>query len=722
MEQIELMKSGKDHQNEIIRLKYELETKNKLLSSIHKISGLLTRSISIDKVLNAIVEETAHVFGVTRVNISLVNKKNNNLLECKYVIGFTPEEERRALNTPYQIDRHDCLETRIVKFGKTIYVKDYMDDARLTDIDHKLQGIYNRVSGIAAPLKIKREIIGFIGADKTREKLNLTRNEIDLFSTFANQASIIIENARLQEQNKRKIEQLLSLQKISKKTSNALSLKKLFGLITTNALKITKASTAAVFLIDARDNYLKIVSEKGYAGLDKNKFRLRIGEGVVGYVADMGTPLLVRNVQNESRYVEVIEGVKSELAVPLVSEEQVLGVLNVDSFEESAFCREDLELLTIFAGHTAILIENARLYEQIIAERNFAENILESSPNAVITISRSGRIGMVNKTANILFGLERREVVGRKAVAVLRVDILDIINLTFREGRGIETREVKMKGDNGTYLTLEVSTSFIRSRDRQEMDVLLLARDLTEAKKAEAVMRRMDRLTSLGQLSAGIAHEIRNPLASINLNVQMLSKKLAQDDRTRAVFADTLTGISRINRLIRGIHDFAKPGITSLKKGCINDIILDSVSLLDSQLKKRKIDVSVDIDDQLPAIVFDPLKMQQVFINLFINAMDAMPEGGALSIRTGVAYNMNNERDELAVHITDNGIGIDPGDLSKIFDPFFTTKPEGTGLGLSITHKILEQHNAIIETESTEESGTTFIMRFPLSVDTINYA
>lgn len=708
------MKRGQDHETEAARLRQELETKNRLLSSIHKISGLLTRPISLDRVLNAIVEETAEVFRFSRVNISLINKKNPNLLECKYVIGFTPDEARRALSIPYKLDRHDCVETRVVKTGKTLYIEDYQKDRRLTGIDIKLRGIYNRVSGIAAPLKIKKEIMGFIGADRTNEILNLTKNEIDLFATFANQVSIIIENARLQEQNKRKIEQLLSLQRVSKKTSSTLSLKKLLNIIVANAMRITKASTCAVLLHDRRDDTLKIASQKGYRKADAKIFQLKIGEGIVGWVARHGIPLLVQNVDSEPRYVELIPGIKSELAVPLIGEKQVLGVLNVDSYEECAFSQDDLELLMIFAGHTAALIENARLYEEVITERTLAENVLESSPNGVMTVDCVGTVSSMNRKAEEILNLKRFDVVGRNVDSFFQAGIVDLVAESLKGMSAVDNREVTLERSDGTHLTLGMSSSVLKGHSGRVNGVIILFRDLTEAKRSEEMMRRMDRLTSLGELSAGLAHEIRNPLASITLNVQMLSKMLIMDDRMRSIVNDTLTGITRIKRLIKGIHDFAKPGFPALRSGCIDDVIIDSVTLLDSQLKKKKIDIYIDLAETVSPVIFDPLKIQQVFINILINAMDALPSGGMIRITSMLEHRSPDNSGLLAVSVSDTGSGIPRENIPKIFDPFFTTKPEGTGLGLSITHKILEQHGATIDIESSIGQGTTFIMRFPV--------
>jgi len=703
------------YQKRIAQYRSEVKAKDKLLSSIHRISSLLTRSISLEKVLTAITEETATVFGFTRVDISLVNEKDPNLLECKYVMGFSPEERERALGSPFRLDKHDCVETRTVKTGKVIYLKDYETDERLTEIDLKLAKIYSRVSGIAAPLKIKRNVIGFIGGDITGKKLDLTRNEIKLFSTFANQASIIIENALLHEQNEQKIEQLLSLQEINKKTSSAMSLKKLFHVISANALRITKASSCMLLLAESDSRFLKVVSQRGYSDTDVKKFRLKIGEGIVGWVAENGIPLLVKDVSEDPRYIEVKKNVKSELAVPLLSEKKVLGVLNVDSCEKDAFNNDDLELLMIFAGHTATLIENVRLYEQVITEKNFAENILESSPNGVVTVDCGRSIRSVNRKAEEILCLKRDEIIGKRVSDVFERNISEIIDSALNNHKAIENREIERMGKNGNVVTLGISSSFFKSHDTNVTGIIITIQNLTEIKKTEELIRRMDRLSSLGQLSAGIAHEVRNPLASINFNVQMLSKRLDKDDKTGDILNDTIKGIDRLKRLVKGMLDFTKPGIPSLKRGVINDVVRDSIALIDAQIKKRNIYLETKLGKDLPEIVFDPVQMQQVFVNLLLNAVEAVHEGGVINVKSMMGNNFNGNEKQLLVYIADNGPGISPENLSKVFDPFFTTKPEGTGLGLSITCKILEQHNALIDVFSEGNRGATFVLRFPVN-------
>jgi two-component system NtrC family sensor kinase len=691
----------------------ELKTKERLLSSIHKISSLLTRPISLDKILTCIVKETAQVFGFIRVGIFLIDK-DKGLLECKYIIGFSPEESERALTRPYRLRDHDCLDTKVARYGITIYSRDMVNDPRATPLDLKICRYMKRLATIIVPLKIKQDTIGLIVADRRDQKLNLTKKDIDSFSTFANQASIIIENARLQEQNQRKIQQLLALQEISRKTSSTINLNKLLKVITASAMKITKASSCALLLVDDDHQHLRLASQIGYDGLDTDKFRMKMGEGIAGWVAANGVPLLVGDVSQEPRYVEAIKEIKSGLAAPLISEGKAIGVLNVDSVNKAAFSEDDLKLLVIYAGHTASLIKNAMLYGQVMTERNFRENILESSPSSVIAVNMKKEITSINRRTEELFRLKRKHVLGQQAAAVFGDQIVHLVDLAIDQGDLVDYQEIHKIRKDGSQLILGITSSWLRDHQDNLIGVVFIVRDLTEGKRTEELIRRMDRLTSIGQLSAGIAHEIRNPLASISLNVQMLSKKWALDDAAKNIVSDTLEGIDRIKSLVKGMLDFAKPSTPALKKGSIARVLQNSISLLDSQLRKKKIEVKLDLVEGLPEIVFDEHQIQQVLVNLLLNGLEAMSDGGSIRIKGSLGKDQKKRRRHLALHIMDTGVGIPPGNLSKIFDPFFTTKPEGTGLGLSIVHKILDQHHASIEVISEENRGTTFILSFPL--------
>lgn len=690
----------------------ELQTKDKLLASIHKISSLLTRPISLDTILTAIVKEISHVFDFTRLAIFLTDRERQ-LLECRYIHGFNPDDSERALRFPYRLAAHDCVETRVARWGKTIYVRDYREDPRVTPVDLKVSGIMRRFSTVAAPLKIKKDVIGLITADRGDSKLVMTKRDVAAFSTFANQASIVIENARLQEQNQKKIKQLLTLQEISKKASSAFNLEKLFQVICTSAMKITRASCCLLFLLDDEGRELAIAAARG-GGAVGTDFRLKAGTGLVGWVAKTGMPVLTDDVRTDPRYREIVAGTASQLSVPLVSDKRVFGVLHLGSTDRAAFSEDDLKLLLIFADHCASLIRNARLYGQVMTERNFRENILESSPASVVTIDLKKEISSVNRKTEEMFRFKRKYVLGERVDAVFAGDIVQVIDLAIDRHAVVDNKEIRLTHKDGTATILGITSSLLRNHQDGLIGAMFIIRDLTEEKKTEELIRRLDRLTSLGQMSAGIAHEIRNPLSSINFNVQLLAKKTALTPEVGSLLADTQEGIDRIRSLLKGMLDFAKPSRPALKSDSLARVVQGSIGLMDSQLKEKKIGVRCELPDTLPPVILDAHQIHQVLVNLLLNAMEAMPEGGTIGVRGRMERRGRKRGDYVVLQISDQGSGISRDNLSRIFNPFFTTKPEGTGLGLAIVHKILEQHQVSVDVASDTNRGTTFTLKFPV--------
>ena len=691
----------------------ELKTKDRLLSSILKVSSLLNRPINWEKILQRLVWEMKHVFRLHRVLIFLINKREGTL-EVKYVVGFSPHEADRAFKHPLVLDKDICRETLVAKTGKTIYIRNAQTSSIISPFDVKMDRIWKRISSITMPLTIKGEIIGVINSDTTTEELVLSKTDIKLFSSFASQASIIIENARLHEQAQKKIDQLVFLHSVSKKTSSMLNMDRLADIITANAMKIIKAKSALMLLVDREHKHLKIAALKGYNGLDTEHFCMKFGENIIGWVSEKGIPLLVNDVSEEPRYTAIIPGVASIVAVPLIFENEVLGVLSVSSNEKYAFSLDDLELLMILGGHSAALINNTRLYKRVMTERNFTASILESTPNAIVTIDENRKIAAINRKTEEITGYSRKRILGKKIGDVFDGEMFNILNKAMDEQVAIDNEEIGWQRNDGETLILGVNTSLLTDKDNLVQGTIVSIQDHTEIKKTEELMHRMDKLSSLGQLSAGMAHELRNPLASINFNVQFLAKKLPKDLRTQTILNDTGEAIERIKILIQRVLDFTKKGLPSFKSGCIYDALDAAIGFISSELKKKRIKINLNLNRELGPLVFDPFQMQQVFVNLLMNAMEASPEGSIIEVCSKIERVGNPASDGLVLTIMDQGQGISQQNLQKIFDPFFTTKPEGTGLGLSIVHKILEQHNATIVVRSKQNKGTIFIIRFPI--------
>jgi two-component system NtrC family sensor kinase len=703
---------NKVYRGQLEKYKAEVKTKDRLLTSINKISGLLNRPIQWEKILQQLVKEMKRVFDLQRVVIFLINKKENTL-EVKYVVGFSPDEVKRAFKYPLDMNKHQCRETLVAKTGRTIYIRDAHRSSIITEFDFKMDRVWNRTSSISMPMKIKGEIVGVLQGDSTTKELIFSKEDIKMFSSFASQASIIIENARLHEQAQKKIDQLMFLHSVTEKTSSTLNLGKLVDIITANANRISQGRCCALLLMDRDKRYLRVASWKGDDLQDTDRIRVRVGENISGWVAEKGVPLLINDVTQEPRYSEIHPNIASMLSVPLISENNVLGVITVTSEKKAAFSLDDLELLMTLAGHAAALINNVRLYDQMKEERNVVADILESSPSGIVAVDQHKKITSFNRRAEEILQMKRKSVLGKKYGDVFRGEFLDIFDQIVEQQAVPDNAEIRYPRQDGDAVLLGVTSSLLKNRDSAAIGTIVSIQDLTEFKKTEELIRRMDKLSSLGQLSAGLAHEIRNPLASINFNVQLIEKHLEDNKSAKSIMHDTLEGIERIKILVKRVLDFTKTGTPAFSPGDIHESINDALELIAPQIRKKNILIKKDYTAKTGSFVFDPHQMQQVFVNLLLNATEATPEGGTIEIRSATEKVRQRGADTHVITITDNGQGISPDNISKIFDPFFTTKPEGTGLGLSIVHKILEQHEASIDIESKENKGSSFSLRFP---------
>jgi signal transduction histidine kinase len=246
---------------------------------------------------------------------------------------------------------------------------------------------------------------------------------------------------------------------------------------------------------------------------------------------------------------------------------------------------------------------------------------------------------------------------------------------------------------------------------RQQEGWLLSIEDLTERVNMRQQMARMDRLASLGRMSAGIAHEVRNPLTGVSLLLDELHDRLLGKETDQQLIRRALGEIERLESLVNEMLHFSSVPTPKLAYGTIDKVIFDSLFLIRKQCQRQKIRLIENIEENLPEIMLDSDRLKQVLINLLNNALDAMPDGGELRIE------VEKIGEKIAIRVVDNGIGISTDKLPLIFEPFFTSKGQGTGLGLAISYNIISDHGGEIEVESKVGEGTTVLILLPITKD-----
>jgi len=390
-----------------------------------------------------------------------------------------------------------------------------------------------------------------------------------------------------------------------------------------------------------------------------------------------------------------------------------------DYINRSAECAKAFPFVVNRAieGH-GLMLEKVRLQKELIETKNFLESIVEKAGDAISVVDLEGTVLYWNEGAARIYGYQKEEVLGKKLSdflysrdAALRAEeerLMEGLMARVKAGKVVPNVEVKRQTKEGKEIITSMTISPLRSAEGRIIGASRICKDITHLKKAEERLVLAERLSSLGELTAGVAHELRNPLAGIKINTQMLSRKKDLPGMEKRLLESTIEGIEKIQKIVDDMLHFAKPKASHFKEEEINGVVERSLAILQTKLKKGNISYAFEQGQELPKVRIDIHQIQQVLINVILNAIQAMEKGGTLTIRTFLSNG-----DEVGIEVRDTGIGIPTAHLKKIFDPFFTTKSEGTGLGLSISAKILESHGATIDVVSEEGKGSTFNIFIP---------
>ncbi|GAB4369406.1 MAG: nitrogen fixation sensor histidine kinase GnfL [Calditrichia bacterium] len=358
---------------------------------------------------------------------------------------------------------------------------------------------------------------------------------------------------------------------------------------------------------------------------------------------------------------------------------------------------------------------------------NFYRSIIQNINSGLITLDLAGDITFANRTAAKMLGYDVKELLNRHIGELFADDeeSRKYLKIMFLPGKRTDDKEVAFRHRDGKTFMVGLSSSPIHDENNKFDGIVLLFRDLTEIRHLKMQVERMERLALLGEISAGIAHEIRNPLAGIKAAAQILEGSFGEDDFRFQIIERIIREVDKANRLLQEFFKFARPTKPKFKFHDIEMIIDGVYLLLAPKMQKRNIQFAPDFGSEVPQVFIDETQIEQVILNLFLNAIDAMPNGGVLKVSTfqKKLRILDKEKEKLNVNdnhlhyvlmeISDTGVGIPEDCIGKIFNPFYTTKTEGVGLGLSICSRLIEENGGKIDVVSKVGKGTTFIVALP---------
>jgi signal transduction histidine kinase len=552
------------------------------------------------------------------------------------------------------------------------------------------------------------------------------------------------------------------LARVSSVINSSLDPKTVLNLVLREAVNIMRATSGSIVLIDPHTQLLEI---EVAIGLSKQarQLKLAIGRGVTGWVAKTGKPVRVPDVTSDSRYISVRKDIRSELAVPLTLDGALIGVLNVDSTRREAFSAEDEELLVALGNQSAQVIHNSWLYSAVAHNARKLESLFRVAHSIISSLNLEEILQRVTadacelmetKVCSLMLLSPERDrlelrachgaghdylskpplrvdeslignVVRRgKPVQVYNVqehDAYQHIELARKEGL-VSLLSVPMTVGDTIIGALNVYTGEPLRYSMQDIKILSTLANLSAVAienarlhgkmvEVEEQLRHNERLSTLGLLAAEVAHEIRNPLTVMKMLFHSLDLQFPSSDpraRDAEIMAEKM---DHLNKIVGQLLSYARSDEPTFELVDINGLLEDVLLLTRHKLHQQKILLKTELARDLPRVRIDRGQMEQACLNLILNAAEAMPSGGTLSVSSAISH----QPSAISLSFTDTGVGMSLEKQKQLFEPFLTTKTHGTGLGLAIVHKIIvDAHRGRIEVTSVPKKGTTFRLLLPV--------
>ena len=515
---------------------------------------------------------------------------------------------------------------------------------------------------------------------------------------------------------------------INKLLASKLDIREVYKSLNAELNKIIDFDRMSITILDEkRDEFLIFAVSKDYysSKLEEGVHYSKYGT-LAGKVVEEGGIYMVNDTSLGSYSTDPIllkEGIKSRLAFPLICKGEIIGSVNFGSKKVNNFSESQFDIINKIAPQLSIAIDNTRLFDKIKESEEKYRNLVEDIDDIIFRMDKTGRYLFLNKAFQTVTGYSPKEFYENSSLAAEMIDKNDLkmVNETIQkilcgELKVSKDLEYKIYRKNGDELWVSQNTYPIKNKNGSITGIEGIIRDITDRKKIEEQIRRSERLASIGELAASIAHEIRNPLGAISNSVCMLKRDLSLRGDDQKLFEMVVEETDRLNSIITNFLTFAHPAEYHFVRSELVKIIDETLFLLEQDARYHdKIKVVKIYEKNIPKIYLDRNWIRKVFWNLLVNSIDAMPGGGKIIVRVRRPKFPMSDNDQVEVVIADTGKGIPPEIKKKIFEPFFTTKKsKGTGLGLSIVHRIVDNHGGIIDVKSKPNKWTVFTITLPI--------
>lgn len=528
--------------------------------------------------------------------------------------------------------------------------------------------------------------------------------------------------------DRKRLDSRATLVEFARSLNTQTDLRALLGTLVDRLPRILQVARVGVFLAEdaGRTMYFRLAASHG------------VPSGVQNYAENLDTSFLrfdgredgphifLESTQNAPHLTDsqqrAVQQLDLNYYLPCRVQQSTIAVLGLGRTINGDFLSsEDVELMATLASYVGIAIQNARLYarlEEKISEyeqlKEFNENIVESINIGILAVDLADRIDSWNAQMESMYAMPRADALGQPIANLFPPDFIAEYERVKNEKGVHNLYKFHLATRAGEIRTANITIAPLVDKDFIAVGRIILVDDITERTQLETQLMQADKLSSIGLLAAGVAHEVNTPLAVISSYTQMMAKQIRSDERVSPLLDKITQQTFRASEIVNSLLNFSRTGTIEFKAICVNNVLKETLALVEHQLRTANIKVELALHPELPEILGNTGKLQQVFLNLFLNAKDAMSGGGVLRVET-------EANGHVEVIIGDTGSGIAAENLRRIYDPFFTTKTahaegqrRGTGLGLSVSYGIIQEHAGKIQVESKLGHGTTFHLEFPM--------
>lgn len=693
------------------RLHFGMQRRLHEQTILYETSAAISANLDADTVLKAIAAKLTEAVSVGGCAICQWEAERNTIISVAEHIADSDQGPARAWRTsgrPIPLDE-DPVATRVLQTRRPALIYGSQGDG--TPWQSLGWGAL-----LALPMQLEDRIIGLVELYERRASRQFTNDDVQLCQALAHQAAIAIERIRLFNETRRRLNEVSELYTLANEISTNLNLSEVLKAIVEAIRRAMGCRGCCIFLLDETGELLEIKAAAGLKPKWRDAARLRVGEGVAGRAAEGAQSIYLPDTLKDPDYIFFDREVRSLLAVPLQIKGRVIGVINVDDRVPNAFGPDQERLLTIAAAQASIAIENARLFSEMLSDKQRTDAIIRYMADGLLMLNQHGVVLSCNPALAMMLGMRRGDILGQQGDAPDADPRLQAIcePATVKERTGVLAREVQIPrtGPAGETLrprSLRVYSSVVNDETGQSIGEVRVVHDVTKEREIEEMK---------DEFFSTISHELRTPLFSIQGFARLILKgEVPEEEEQREFLGIIARQAEQLAQLVNNLLNISRleSGMLALERKPVQlvDVLQGAVSKLRGIAQGKDIALETDLPASLPVIAGDRDWLEQVATNLVGNAVKFTPEGGQVRV-VG-----RHSKGEILVEVQDTGIGIPSGALDRVFTKYYRVpddsgqRPEGTGLGLHIAKKIIEAHGGQIWAESQAGQGSTFRFSLP---------